>query len=163
MPAGRSWDYKRNGTIDLFVALNILDGTVVTELHRRHRHQEFLLFLRTIDENVPDGLDIHMVMDNLDIHTHPDVNRWFARHPRFKLHFTPIGASWLNMVEAWLSILTEKQIRRNSFPSVRALVRAIREFVAEYQENPHPFVWTAKADDILRKVAKLRQLQATGR
>lgn len=163
MPASRSWEYERKGTIDLFAALNILDGTVVTQFHRRHRHQEFLIFLRTIDQNVPKELDIHMVLDNLDTHTQPDVKRWFERHPRFKLHFTPTDASWLNMVEAWLSILTEKQIRRNSFSNVIALIRAIKEFVAEYQKNPHPFVWTVSADDILRKVAKLRQLQATGK
>lgn len=159
MLASRSWEYERNGTIDLFAALNILDGTVVTQLHRRHRHQEFLIFLREIDEKVPRELDVHMVMDNLGTHTQPDVKRWFARHPRFKLHFTPTDASWLNMVEGWLSILTKKQIQRNSFPNVIALIKAINEFVAEYQKNPHPFVWTVSADDILRKVAKLRQLQ----
>jgi transposase len=163
MLASRSWEYKRNGTIDLFAALNILDGTVVTQLHRRHRHQEFLIFLRTVDANVPEELEVHMVLDNLGTHTHPDVKRWLARHPRFKLHFTPTDTSWLNMVEAWLSILTEKQIKRNSFPGVKALIKAINEFVAEYQKNPHPFVWTAKAGDILRKVAKLRQLQSTGK
>ena len=163
MPASMSWEYERNGTIDLFAALNILDGTVVTELHRRHRHQEFLIFLRTIDDNVPEELDIHMVLDNLGTHTQPDVKRWFSRHPRFKLHFTPTDASWLNMVESWLSNLTEKQIRRNSFPNTVALIRAIKEFVTEYQKNPRPFVWTVSADEILRKVAKLRQLQATGK
>lgn len=103
-----------------------------------------------------------MVLDNYDTHMHPSVKRWLGRHPKFKLHFTPIGASWLNMVEAWLSILTEKQRKRNSFPRVRALVKAIREFIMEYQKSPHPFVWTAKADTILRKVARLRQLQTTG-
>lgn len=163
MLASRSWEYERNGTIDLFAALNILDGTVVTQLHRRHRHQEFLIFLRTVDEKVPDGLEVHLVLDNLGTHTQPDVKRWFSRHSRFKLHFTPTDASWLNMVEAWLSILTEKQIKRNSFSNVVALIKAIKEFVAEYQKNPHPFVWTASADDILRKVAKLRQLQSTGK
>ena len=163
MPVGVSNEYVRNGTIDLFAALNILDGTVVTQLHRRHRHQEFLIFLREVDEKVPEELDIHMVLDNLKTHTTPDVNRWFERHPRFKLHFVPTDASWLNLVESWFSQLTEKQIRRNSFPHERALVRAIREFVAEYQKNPRPFVWTVDADEILRKVAKLRRLQATGR
>jgi len=161
MLASRSWEYERNGTIDLFAALSILDGTVVTQLHRRHRHQEFLIFLREIDEKVPRELDVHLVMDNLGTHTQPDVKRWFSRHPRFKLHFTPTDASWLNMVEGWLSILTKKQIQRNSFPNVIALIKAINEFVAEYQKNPHPFVWTVSADDVLRKVAKLRQLQAT--
>ena len=161
MLAARSWEYERNGTIDLFAALNILDGTVVAQLHRRHRHQEFLIFLREIDEKVPKELDVHMVLDNLKTHTTPDVNRWFERHPRFKLHFTPKDASWPNMVESWFSRLTEKQIRRNSFPHERALIRAIKEFVAAYQKNPRPFVWTVNADEILRKVARLRQLQTT--
>lgn len=160
MLASRSWEYERNGTIDLFAALNILDGTVVTQFHKKHRHQEFLIFIREIDEKVPKELDVHMVLDNLGTHTEPNVTRWFSRHPRFKLHFTPTDASWLNMVEAWLSMLTEKQIRRNSFPNVIALIKAINEFVQEYQKNPHPFVWTVGADEILRKVARLRQLQA---
>jgi transposase len=160
VPASLSWEYERNGTVDLFAALSILDGTVVTEFHRRHRHQEFLIFLRRIEESVPKELDVHMVMDNYGTHTQPDVERWFARHPRYKLHFTPTDASWLNMVEAWLSILTKKQIRRNSFRNVRELTTAITEFVEEYQKNPRPFVWTVDADEILRKVAKLRQLQA---
>jgi transposase len=163
LPASRSYDYKRNGRIDLFAALNILDGTVITEFHKRHRHQEFLIFLRTINECVPHELDIHMVLDNLGTHTQPDVKRWFERHPRFKLHFTPKGASWINMVEAWLSILTKKQIRRNSFGNVNDVIRAVNEFVETYQENPRPFIWAAKADEIIRKVAKLRTLQATGK
>lgn len=161
MPAGVSNEYVRNGTIDLFAALNILDGTVVAQLHRRHRHQEFLIFLREIDEEVPEELDVHMVLDNLGTHSTPDVKRWFERHPRFKLHFTPTDASWLNMVESWFSQLTEKQIRRNVFPHTKALIKAIKEFVAEYQKSPRPFVWTVDADDILRKVARIRQLQTT--
>ena len=158
-----SYDYKRNGRIDLFAAPNILDGTVITEFHKRHRHQEFLIFLRTIDECVPRELDVHIVMDNLRTHTQPDVKRWFARHPRFRLHFTPKGASWMNMVEAWLSILTKKNIRRNSFGNANEVIRAVNEFVETYQENPRPFVWTVGANDILRKVARLRMLQATGK
>jgi len=163
MPASRSYDYKRNGKIDLFAALNILDGTVITELHKRHRHQEFLIFLRTVDERVRQELAIHMVLDNLDTHTHPDVERWFERHPRFHLHFTPKGASWINMVEGWLSILTKKQIKRNSFRNVNELIRAINEFVETYEKNPRPFIWTVKADEIIRKVARLRDLQATSK
>ena len=163
LPASMSNEYVRNGTVDLFAALSILDGTVVTQVHKRHRHQEFLIFLREIDEKVPKELDVHMVLDNLKTHTTPAVNRWFERHPRFKLHFTPTDASWLNMVESWLSQLTEKQIRRNSFPHTAALIRAIKEFVAEYQKNPRPFVWTVDADEILRKVARLRRLQETGK
>jgi transposase len=161
MVASRSWEYERKGKVDLFAALSILDGTVVTQLHRRHRHQEFLIFLREIDEKVPKELDVHMVLDNLGTHSTPGVKRWFARHPRFKLHFTPTDASWLNMVESWFSQLAERQIRRNSFPHTRALVKAINEFVAEYQKDPRPFVWTVDADEIMRKVAKLRQLQAS--
>jgi len=161
LPSSRSWEYKRNGTIDLFAALNILDGTVVTQFHKRHRHQEFLVFLRTIDANIPQGVEVHMVLDNYDTHMHTAVKRWLDRHPRFKLHFTPTDASWLNMVEVWFSILTEKQIRRNSFRNVRALTNAIKEFVEAYQRNPHPFIWTAKIDDTLRKVAKLRRLEAS--
>jgi len=162
MVASRSWEYERKGKIDLFAALSILDGTVVTQLHRRHRHQEFLIFLREIDEKVPKELDVHMVLDNLGTHSTPDVKRWFVRHPRFKLHFTPTDASWLNMVESWFSQLADRQIRRNSFPHATALSKAIKEFVAEYQKDPRPFVWTVDADDILRKVARLRQLQASG-
>ncbi len=152
-PASLSWEYERNGTIDLFAALDILNGTVVTEFHRRHRHQEIFVFLRTIDENVPEGLDVHVVLDNYGTLKHPDVERWFARHPRFILHFTPTDACLLNMVEAWLGSLTKKQTRRNSFRNVRELMRAKRELVEEYQKNPHPFVWTVNADEILRKVA----------
>jgi transposase len=162
MLASRSWEYKRNGTIDLFAALNILDGRVITQMHKKHRHQEFLIFLRTIDANVPVELDVHLVLDNYGTHTYSSVQRWLLRHPRFKLHFTPTDASWLNMVESWLSTLTMKQIERNSFSGVRSLTKAINEYVAEYQKNPHPFVWTANADDILRKIAKIRQLQETG-
>ena len=103
-----------------------------------------------------------MVMDNLGTHTQPDVKRWFEGHPRFKLHFTPKGASWINMVEAWYGNLTKKQIRRNSFRNVNDVIKAVNEFVETYQENPRPFVWTANADEIIRKVAKLRMLQATG-
>jgi transposase len=163
MPASMSYDYRRNGRIDLFAALNILDGTVITEFHKRHRHQEFLIFLRTMDGCVPQELDVHMVLDNLGTHTQPDVKRWFARHPRFKLHFTPKGASWINMVEAWLSILTKKQIRRNSFGNTNDVIRAVNKFVETYQENPRPFIWKVDGDEIIRKVAKLRMLEATGK
>jgi transposase len=158
MPASLSYTYTRNGTIDLFAAINVLDGTVVTtQFHKRHRHLEFLSFLRAVDENVPKGLQVHVVLDNLSSHK---VDGWMKRHPRFQFHFTPTGASWLNMIEVWLGILTKQQIRRNSFGSVNELIDAINEFVATYQKNPRPFVWTVKADEILRKVARLRELQA---
>ena len=163
MVASKSWEYVRNGTIDLFAALNILDGTVVTQLHCTRGtdiRSSSSSYLREIDEKVPEELDVHMVLDNLGTHDTPEVKRWFERHQRFKLHFTPTDASWLNLVEAWFNMLTQKQIRRNSFANVRALIESINEFVKEYQKNPRPFVWTANADDILRKVAKLRELQS---
>jgi transposase len=161
LPESRTHDYKRNGQIDLFAALNVLDGTVITEFHRRHRHQEFLIFLRNIDEHVDPELDIHLVFDNLATHKHEKVKRWLARHPRFHIHLTPTGSSWLNQVERWFSELTGKRIRRGTFKNVRALTTAIREYIATYHENPRPFVWTAEPDDILRKVAKNRQLLVT--
>lgn len=160
MPASLSYTYTRNGTIDLFAAINVLDGTVVTQFHKRHRHVEFLSFLRAIDENIPKGLQVHVVLDNLSSHK---VDGWIKRHPRFQFHFTPTSASWLNMIEAWLSIITKQQIRRNSFGSIDELINAINEFVETYQKNPRPFIWTVKADEILRKVARLRELQAMGK
>jgi len=158
LPESRTHDYRRNGTIDLFAALNALTGTVLTEFHHHHRHQEFLMFLRTIDETISQDLDIHLVLDNLQTHKHEQVKRWFQRHPRFYVHFVPTGSSWLNLVERWFGNLTEKRIRRGTFKSVRDLIKAIREFLSTYHENPHPFIWTAKADDILQKVALNRQL-----
>lgn len=160
-PEGRSWDYRRNGTIDLFAALNVLDGTVITQFHHRHRHQEFLQFLRAIDEAVPPELDVHLVLDNLSVHKHERVRRWLARRPRFRFHFVPTSSSWLNAVEQWLSQLTSKRIRRGSFRSVRELVRAIREYVEAYSENPRPFVWTKSANEILRKLGIINQALVT--
>jgi transposase len=161
LPEGRSYDYRRNGTTDLFAAFNMLDGTVITEVHRRHRHQEFLIFLRHVDELVPADLQVHMIMDNLKVHTHDTVKRWLARHPRFRFHFVPKGASWMNAVERWFSEITTKQIRRGSFKSVPALVKAIKEFIESYNEDPRPFVWTKSPDEIVRKVNKIKQLLVT--
>ena len=158
LPESRTHDYRRNGTVDLFAALNTLDATVITEFHRRHRHQEFLVFLRTIDDNVPEELDVHVILDNYRTHKHDRVRRWLRRHPRFHFHFVPTGSSWMNLVERWFSELTQKRIRRGTFKNVHELVRAIREFLEVYLEDPRPFVWTAKADDILRKVALNREL-----
>jgi transposase len=154
LPETRTHDYRRNGQTDLFAALNILDGTVMTQYHRRHRHREFLVFLRTIDQNVDPQLEIHLVMDNLSAHKHKKVERWFTSHPRFRVHFTPTGATWINQVERWFSNLTEKRIRRGTFRSVTELMRAIDEYVEVYHENPRPFLWTAQPDQILTKVAK---------
>jgi transposase len=150
LPEGRSYDYRRNGTIDLFAALNTLDGTVITEFHHRHRSQEFIQFLRTIDSRVESGLDIHVVLDNLKVHDSEPVKRWLARHPRFAFHFIPTGSSWLNGVEQWFSQLTQKQLRRGSFASVRELVQAIRDFVTAYATNARPFTWTKPAEQLLR-------------
>lgn len=161
LPETRTHDYKRNGTIDLFAALNTLDATVVTEFHRRHRHKEFLVFLQTIDETVPAELDVHVILDNYRTHKHDRVKRWIRRHPRFHFHFVPTGSSWLNLVERWFSELTQKRIRRGTFKNVQELIAAIREFLKAYLEDPRPFVWTAKADDILRKVALNRELLVT--
>ena len=161
LPESRTHDYRRNGTIDLFAALNVLDATVITEFHHRHRHQEFLVFLRTIDESVPAELDVHVIVDNSGIHKTPEVKRWLRRHPRFRFHFTPTGSSWMNLVERWFSELTQKRIRRGTFRNVPELIAAIKEFLEVYLEDPRPFIWTATADDILRKVAKNRELLVT--
>ncbi len=156
VPEGRSHDYRRNGKIDLFAALNVLDGTVITEFHHRHRNQEFLHFLRTVEASVAPELGVHIVLDNLSVHKPDNVKRWLGRHPRVKFHFVPTGSSWLNAVENWFSRLTGKQIRRGSFANVSELTRAIHEYVTVYMENPRPFVWTKSAEEILRKIAQTR-------
>lgn len=157
LPETRTHDYRRHGTINLYAALNTLDGTVITEFRRRHRHREFLLFLRAIDERVPPELTVHLVLDNLSSHKGDRVRRWLGKHPRFHLHYTPTGTSWVNLVERWFLDLTEKRIRRGTFRSVPQLIAAIKEYVAAYQKSPRPFVWRAKCDDILRKVEKHRE------
>jgi len=158
LPESRTHDYRRNGRTDLFAAFNTLDGTVLTACHPRHRHQEFLLFLRAIDEHVPEELDIHLVLDNSSVHKEASVVRWFRRHPRFHVHFTPTSSSWVNQVERWFDELTAKRIRRGTFKNVPELIHAIEGYVATYQQNPRPFVWTATPEEIFRKVAKNRDL-----
>jgi len=155
-------DYKRNGTMDLFAALNVLDGTVITQVHNRHRHQEFLSFLRVLDKSVSLELDVHVVLDNLSAHNEDSVKRWMSRHQHFHFHFTPTGSSWLNMVESWLSNLTNKRLRRGSFESIFALKRAIEEFVEVYNSKASPFVWTKDADEILQKIRLIQHLLVTG-
>jgi len=147
-------DYKRNGTTTLFAALNVLDGTVIGQCLPRHRHQEFLRFLRRLDREFPPDLGLHLVVDNYGTHTHPAVCRWLAGHARFHLHFTPTSASWLNLVERWFQELTQKRIRRGTFPSARALVSAIHEFLDATNAAPTPFVWTAPGAAILKKVRR---------
>lgn len=149
-------DYKRNGTATLFAALNALEGEVISMCDDRHRHQEWLKFLRGIDYVMPAGKQIHMIVDNYATHKHPKVQRWLARHPRFHMHFTPTGCSWLNMVERFFRDLTENRLRRGIFRSVEQLIGAIDDYIDQHNQNPKPFIWTAKASDILEKVKRAR-------
>jgi transposase len=152
-PERRTHDYVRHGTTSLFAALDVATGRVIGELHRRHRSQEFVQFLNTIDAQVPLNLDVHLILDNYGTHKTPRVRRWFARHPRFHVHFTPTSASWLNLVERWFATLTEKQIKRGTHRSTRALEAAIRDYLVTSNGSAKPFVWTKTADEILAKVA----------
>jgi transposase len=150
-------DYKRNGTTTLFAALDLLQGKVIGDFHKRHRHQEFLSFLRRIDREFPGKTTLHMVMDNYGTHGHADVKAWLKRQPRFVIHYVPTSCSWLNLIERWFAELTNKRIRRDSFFSVDDLIAAIEEFLVAWNQNPRPFVWTATVDSILAKLARCRQ------
>jgi transposase len=150
-------DYKRNGTTTLFAALSMLDGKVIGQCHARHRHQEWLKFLRCLDREYPKSLTLHIVMDNYGTHKAPPVQAWLAKHPRFVCHFIPTSSSWLNMVERWFRELTDQAIRRGVFLSVPDLKKAIEEYVAAWNETPRPFVWRAKVDDIVKKIDRARQ------
>jgi len=154
-------DYKRNGTVTLFAAMNILDGKVIGQCLPRHRHQEFLKFLRTINRQTRKGLDLHLIVDNYGTHTHPKVTGWLAKHPRFHMHFTPTSASWLNLVERWFREITDKRIRRGAFKSVDALVAAIMEYLEANNAHPKPFVWTASVKTILSKVRRANEVLET--
>jgi len=154
IPERRTHDYRRHGTTSLFAALELATGRVIGQLHRRHRSNEFLKFLRTIDQNVPATLAVHLILDNYGTHKTPTVKRWLARHPRFHVHFTPTSASWLNLVERWFALLTERQIKRGSHRSTQELEQAIRDYLAIYNKTPKPFVWTKSADEILQSVAR---------
>jgi len=147
-------DYKRNGTTCLFAAMNVLEGKVLGSCYPRHRNIEFLKFLRTIDREVARELDIHMILDNYGTHSHPKVKAWLEKHPRFILHFTPTSSSWLNLVERWFGEITRKRIRRGVFRSVPDLVAAIEEYIRYHNEDPKPFVWTKRAEDIIKKVTR---------
>jgi transposase len=149
-------DYKRNGTTTLFAALDYLSGSVIGQCLPRHRHIEFLKFLRTIDRAVPKGLQVHLILDNYATHKHAKVKAWLEKHPRFHLHFTPTSSSWLNLVERFFGELTDKAIRRGVFQSVPELVAAIEGYLRANNENPTPFVWTATAESILEKVRRGR-------
>jgi transposase len=154
MPERRSHDYVRHGTTSLFAAFNIADGAVIGELHRKHRAVEFKKFLTTIDKTVPEGLDIHLVCDNYGTHKTPAIRAWLAGHPRFHMHFTPTGSSWINQVERWFGFLTDQMIRRGVHKSVVALEKDIREWVKNWNEDPKPFVWRKTAEEILDALAR---------
>ena len=150
-------DYKRNGTTTLFAALSTLDGKLIGTCMKRHRHQEWIKFLTLIDEQTPADKQLHLIVDNYSTHKHPRVLSWLKRHPRFHIHFTPTSGSWLNMVERWFRDLTDKRLRRGVFKSVPQLIAAIESYIAQANQSPKPFVWTAKASDILEKVKIARE------
>jgi transposase len=152
---GVTHDYYRHGTTTLFAALDVANGQVFAQCKARHRHQEFLGFLRHIEQQVPQNLDVHMVVDNYGTHKHARVKAWLARHPRFHLHYTPTYSSWLNQVERWFGLITQRAIRRGSFTSVTDLRRQIERFVTDWNQHPHPFKWTATAESILAKLERL--------
>jgi len=154
---GVTHDYIRHGTTTLFAALDIATGRILTCCKNRHRHQEYLQFLKQVDTNVPPDLGIHLVVDNYSTHKHPKVKRWLALHPRYQVHYTPTYASWLNQVETWFHLITQRAIRRGTFKSVKELIAKIEQFVNHYNRNSRPFVWTATADSILEKIKRLCQ------
>ena len=154
-------DYKRNGTTTLFAALSMLDGKVIGDCMPRHRHQEFIRFLKKIDGETSLGLNLHLIVDNYGTHKHPRVQSWLKRHPRFHLHFIPTSSSWLNLVERWLREITDKRIRRGVFQSVPALITAIKEYLVNHNQNPRVFIWSAPVDKILTKIAKCKEALGT--
>ena len=149
-------DYRRHGTTTLFAALNTLDGSIISTCQQQHRHQEWLKFLKLIDRNTPKDKEIHLIADNYATHKHPEVQKWLAKKKRFYMHFTPTSASWLNMVERFFRDLSVNRLKRGVFKSLPQLISAIDEYVAIHNENPKPFIWTAKATDILAKVSSAR-------
>src|SRR5437764_10166252 len=162
IPERQTHDYARHGTTTLFAALNVLSGEVLGDCMPRHRHQEFLRFLRRIERSTPRRLAVHLILDNYGTHTHPAVEAWFRTHPRYHRHFTPTGASWLNLVERFFAEITDKRIRRGTFCSVGELVRAIRDYIRRRNHRPRPFVWTASARSIARKVRHCNEVLETG-
>ena len=165
MKKGRSGtmthDYKRNGTTTLFAALNVLEGKVIGQCMQRHRHQEFVRFLNKINRETPAELDVHVILDNYGTHKHPKVMAWLKRHPRFHFHFTPTSASWLNAVEGFFAKLTRRRLKRGAFVSTADLQQAINRFIAEHNQDPKPFVWTADPDAIIEKVRRGNQVLAS--
>jgi len=157
IPARQTHDYKRNGTTTLFAALSMLDGQVIGDCMPRHRHQEFIRFLKKIDAETPPAMELHLIVDNYGTHKHPRVTAWLGRHPRFHLHFTPTSSSWLNLVERWFREITDKRIRRGTFHNVPALIAAIEEYLNNHNQNPRVFVWSAPVERILAKIAKCKE------
>ncbi len=153
----RTHDYRRHGTTSLFAALDVKAGTVIGQCYRRHRSVEFRKFLDTIDAAVPDHFDLHLILDNYGTHKTPLIHRWLARHPRFHLHFTPTGSSWINQVQRWFALITEKRLRRGAFRSTRELEDAIRDYLKTHNGHPKPFRWTKSADEILESIARFCQ------
>jgi transposase len=163
MPERRTHDYHRNGITSLFAAFNIADGAVISELHRQHRATEFKKFLITIDKRVPAELDIHLVCDNYGTHKTPAVKAWLAKHPRFHMHFTPTGSSWINQVERWFGFLTDQKIRRGAHKSVQALEADIRAWITDWNTHPRPLIWTKTAEEILDSLARFcRRISGAG-
>ena len=157
IPARQTHDYQRHGTTTLFAALSMLDGRVIGDCMPRHRHQEFIRFLKKIDAETPPELDLHLIVDNYGTHKHPRVISWRQRHPRFHLHFIPTSSSWLNLVERWFREITDKRIRRGTFRNVPMLIAAIEEYLRNHNQNPHVFVWSAPVERILAKIAKCKE------
>lgn len=155
-------DYKRHGTTTLFAALNAASGKVISLCQQRHRHQEWIKFLRLLDDATPDGKELYLIADNYAAHKHPRVQRWLKRHPRFHVHYTPTSSSWLNMVERFFRDVTENRLRRGVFRSVLDLILALDEYVDRHNESPKPFIWTAKANDILAKVMRAKATMLNG-
>lgn len=163
MPERRTHDYYRHGITSLFAAFNIADGTVIGQLHRKHRAAEFKKFLITIDKTVPAELDVHLVCDNYGTHKTPAIKAWLAKHPRFHMHFTPTGSSWINQVERWFGFLTDQKIRRGTHKSVQALEADIRDWIADWNTHPRPFLWTKTAEEILDSLARFcRRISGAG-
>jgi transposase len=163
MPERRTHDYVRNGITSLFAAFNVADGSVIGELHRQHRAAEFKKFLITIDKTVPAELDVHLICDKYGTHKTPAIKAWLARHPRFHMHFTPTGSSWINQVERWFGFLTEQLIRRGVHKSVQSLENDIRDWIAQWNDNPRPFVWKKTAEEILDSLARYcRRISGAG-
>jgi len=151
-------DYKRNGVTTLFAALSMLDGKVIGDCMPRHRHHEFIRFLKKIDKETPFGFDLHLIVDNYSTHKHSQVKSWLKSHPRFHLHFTPTSSSWLNLVERFFAEITNKRIRRGSFKNVSELIKAIKKYLDSHNQNPQAFVWSAPVERILEKIAKCKEV-----